>query len=306
MILNCKEVADKILDEVKETVDNLLDNGIEPTLAIIRVLGDAASEAYVRSKVKACEQTGINSYVKELEENVSMEEVISIIDDLNTDDTINAILVQLPLPAHLDEEIIVNSIANHKDVDCLSIGSIGSLFTNNDIVQPCTPQGIMSILKANKIDLSGLDVLVINRSMLVGKPLVELLQRENATVQLAHSKTNYMPEKIYESDVVITAVGKEGFIDYKTLLEYDKHFKHLGRKLYIVDVSINRNKEGKLCGDVENNCRADIDKLNSLKNIHITPVPGGVGLTTVASLLQNTIRLTKLQLMIQYKLNKSN
>lgn len=305
MILNCKEVADKILDEVTIEVSNLTSNGITPSLVIVRVLGDTASEAYVKSKIKACDQTGIKSSVKELEENVSMEEVISIIDDLNTDDSVNAILVQLPLPKHLDEEIIINSIASHKDVDCLSIGSIGSLFTNNDIVQPCTPKGIMSILKANKIDLSGLDVLVINRSMLVGKPLVELLQRENATVQLAHSKSNYLEEKIYGSDLVITAVGKEGFIDYEMLERYDRHFGHLGRKLDIIDVSINRNSDGKLCGDVENNCKTNIDKINSLKNISITPVPGGVGLTTVASLLQNTIRLTKLQIMIQYKINKS-
>lgn len=293
MILNCLNISEAMLSDIKNKVTNFKKLGVNPSLAIVRVKGDPASLTYVNSKINACKKVGIKSIVIELPENTEQDKIINLIADLNEDNNVHAILVQLPLPKHLDEGIIINSINPNKDVDCLSNSCVGDLFTGAERVAPCTPVGILEVLGYN-VDLTSKDVLIINRSMLVGKPLVELIQRCNGTPTLAHSKTMYLSEKIINSDIIITAVGKPNFIKYKDLLEWDKYLGMLDRTMYIVDVSMNRTEDGKLCGDVEYNCREHIEKINSLKNIHITPVPGGIGLTTVASLLYNTIRLTAL------------
>lgn len=296
MILNCKQTRDNSIQSVSATIKELIKNNKQtPCLALLRVGNDPASIKYVNSKIKACTEAGVLSQLHVLSEDITQEKVINKINSLNEDNAVTAILVQLPLPKHLDENIIVNTIAPNKDVDCLTSINIGKLFSSQDVVAPCTPTGVIKVLKDNNIDLTGKDVLVINRSLLVGKPLVELLQRNHATVQLAHSKTKYLREKIYSSDIIVTAAGKEGLIEYEYLKELNEHFKCLDRHLYIVDVSINVNSLGKLCGDVEFNCKNDISVLESLSNIHVTPVPGGIGLTTVSSLLENTITLSNNQ-----------
>lgn len=294
MILECKNVAESILSSVKQEVKELIERNIIPNLALVRVDGDDASSSYVKTKETIAKEVGISSSTYLLPNDCTNEDVMNKIYELNNDPKVHAIMLQLPLPKQLNSEELVNCIAPYKDVDCLSIASVGSLFTNNDIVQPCTPKGIMSILKYHNIDLAGKDALIINRSMLVGKPLVELLQRENATPQLAHSKTDFLKQKITENDITISAVGKPNFIKYDDLLDLDRYLRHVNRKLYIIDVSMNRNKDNKLCGDIEFNSTATRDKLKDLTNIYITPVPTGVGLTTVASLMENTIKLTKL------------
>lgn len=296
MILNCSEVAKDILSKVKKDVAHLVVKGINPCLLLLRVKGDPASESYVKRKETVCKECGVESITIEFENDVTEQEVLDCIKLANNDNHINAIMLQLPLPKHLKPDILINAIDSKKDVDCLTTNSVGSLFVNNDIVQPCTPKGIMSVLKYHKIDLARKEVLVINRSMLVGKPLLELLQRENATVTLAHSKTDNLINKIANSDIIITAVGKENFIPFELLHDISYNFaRNEYKHKHFIDVSINRNKDGKLCGDIEYNNTNDRDKLESLKNVSITPVPTGIGLMTVASLLENTITLTKLQ-----------
>lgn len=294
MILNCKQTRDTSIQSVKASVEELIKNNQQtPCLALLRVGNDPASIKYVNSKIKACTEAGVLSQLHVLSEDTTQDEVINKINSLNEDNTVTAILVQLPLPKHLDEDTIVNTIAPNKDVDCLTSVNIGKLFTSTNLIAPCTPTGIIKVIKDNNIELEGKDVLVINRSLLVGKPLVELLQRENATVQLAHSKTNFLKQKLFESDIIITAAGKEGLIEYEYLNELNEMFTKSERHLYIIDVSININSKGKLCGDVECNCKEQQYMLESLSNIHVTPVPGGIGLTTVSSLLENTITLMK-------------
>lgn len=286
MLINCENTANRILSEVKEQTIELKAEGIEPCIALLRVKGNDASEVYVKNKVKRCEDVGIKSIVVELENDIDEEDLLFEIKVLNNSIDVHGILVQLPLPEHIDEKKIVNAIHPAKDVDCLSIPNIGSLYTNEDITVPCTPLGIMEILKDNDIKLEGKNVLVINRSALVGKPLIELLQRENATVTLAHSKTNrsYLLDYMALADVIITATGQADFINTGIMMEVLTEFKKYKKqnKLTIIDVSMNRDENGKLCGDVSK-------ELYDYEDLLITPVPKGVGLTTVAALLKNVI-----------------
>ena len=288
MILNCKEVAEKILNNIEEDVRLLKANGKHPYLKIIRVDGDPASEKYVNNKVKKCAERNIKSDVELLPNDVSMNELLIAINKANEDKDITGILLQLPLPKHLNEKEALDAIAPHKDVDCLTTYNIGRLFESNHKLAPCTPKGIMEILDYHNIDLEGKDVLIINRSMLVGKPLLELMQKRNATVTLAHSKTLDLEDKINRAEIIVTAVGKKDFITKHMLERLNLIAKHTMDKV-IIDVSINVNEEGKLCGDVYK----DNDFINSLKHVSVTPVPGGVGLTTVASLLANNVSLIK-------------
>lgn len=301
MILECKQIADNTLNNVKMKVEELKAKGIEPSLALVRVLGDDASAVYVGRKESACKECNLKTQTIELPNDVTMEEIQKIIYNLNRDRNINAIMLQLPLPEHLDERDLLGAIAPTKDADCLNYASIGLMMTNDDIVQPCTPKGVMKVLKENNIELEGKNVLVINRSLLVGKPLVELLQRENATVTLAHSRTRNLFNLIERSDVIITAVGKKNFITEEQINSLTELNKSLDRHQYIVDVSINVDEQGKLNGDVALNNKANRDFIDNLPNISITPVPGGIGLTTVACLLENTIELTELQLEMNNK-----
>lgn len=294
MIINCKEVELKILNELDEDTTKLKANGIEPALAIVRVLGDSASGNYVNRKQAACSKHGIKSIYVEHPEDVKEEDVAESIRALNEDPNVHGIILQLPIPKHLNEHYLINLIDPRKDVDCLTKVNVGKLFMGEDVAAPCTPSGIVQVFKHYNIDLCGKDVLVINRSMLVGKPLVELLQRENATVTLAHSRTKDLEYKMLNADIIITAVGKKDFISYNTLMKLDK-FKD-NKKTYIADVSINSLGDGKkICGDVELNSTAGREHLAELENVFITPVPTGIGTTTVACLLQNTIKVCKEQ-----------
>lgn len=288
MILNCKEVAENILDNIEEDVRLLKANGKNPYLKIIRVDGDPASEKYVNNKVKKCAERDIKSDVELLPNNVSMDELLIAINKANEDKDITGILLQLPLPKHLNEKEALDAIAPHKDVDCLTTYNVGRLFEGNHKLAPCTPKGIIEILDYHNINLEGKDVLIINRSMLVGKPLLELMQKRNATVTLAHSKTKDLKAKMMNADIIVTATGQRNFID-KELLTLMEIKEQKPNSKVIIDVSINVTEDGKLCGDVYK----DNDFVNDLKYVSVTPVPGGVGLTTVASLLANNISLIK-------------
>lgn len=283
MLINCEKIEKKIKEEVIEYIETL---GVSPTLALIRVEGDDASKVYVNNKIKACESVGIKSVVVELPNETTEDKLAMEINKLNEDDNINGILVQLPLPDHINEQV-VNLIHPLKDVDCLSYSSVGRLFRGEEIAAPCTPAGIMRVVKETVGCISGNRVLVINRSMLVGKPLVELMQRENATVTLAHSKTGKETLKalMAVSDIIVTAVGKANFITKETIEEYEPIRKALSLPPQIfIDVSMNRDENKKLCGDISKD-------LYDNDSIHVTPVPKGIGLTTVASLLRNTTLL---------------
>lgn len=292
MLINCETISKRIREEVKNNIAAL---ELQPTLALIRVLGDDASEIYVRNKVRACEEVGIKSIVIELPEDTTEEALGARIDKLNNDNTINGILVQLPLPSNIGKNVI-EKIHPLKDVDCLTDFSIGKLFgEGEDIVSPCTPKGIMRIIKDTVISISGVRVLVINRSMLVGKPLIELLQREDATVTLAHSKTGIETIKALMalSDLIIVGVGIPNFINKEIVESFEGMRKVLKLPPQVfIDVSMNRDENGKLCGDVSKD-------LYENENMHITPVPKGVGLTTVSSLLSNTVELAYIQTTIK-------
>lgn len=288
MILECKSVAEKMLDIQEGSINELIANGKQPHIAIVRVEGDKASEKYVANKVKKCAERNVKSSIYLLPNNVTMEELLRTIDMLNKDNSITGILLQLPLPKHLDSHVAINAISPSKDIDCLTTHNAGRLFEGDMSLCPCTPYGIVSILDSYGIDVEGKDVLIINRSMLVGLPLFRMMTARNATVTMAHSKTVDLRDKMLRADIIVTAVGKKDFIDKETLALLDVVAKYKEKKT-IIDVSINVNEEGKLCGDVYK----DNDYVNSLQNINVTPVPGGVGLTTVASLLVNAIQLIR-------------
>lgn len=283
MLIDCKKTVKRIENEIKEDVTKLKEEGIEPCLAIMQVEGVDASDVYVRNKHKKCSDLEVSSINCLLPRTTPEEVLISVIKEYNTNPLIHGIMVQLPLPRHINATKVINTIDPLKDADCLTAANIGNLFTDGveDITIPCTPLGIMNILKDNNIKLEGKNVLIINRSMLVGKPLIELLQRENATVTLAHSKTECMEEHMKNSDIIITATGIPNFIDNnKDASIYDSKV--------IIDVSMNRDENGKLCGDVDK-------KMYEREGCLITPVPGGVGTTTVISLIANTITCCKKQ-----------
>ena len=285
MLIECKKTVKRIENEIKEDVTKLKEEGIEPCLAIIQVEGIDASDVYVRNKHKKCSDLEVSSINCLLPRTTPEEVLISVIKEYNQNPLIHGIMVQLPLPKHINATKVINTIDPLKDADCLTAANIGNLFTDGveDITIPCTPLGIINILKDNNIKLEGKNVLIINRSMLVGKPLIELLQRENATVTLAHSKTN---KEILDSknldkfDIVITAVGIPNFIKANQMSN--------NNKTVFIDVSMNRDINGKLCGDIDK-------ELYDSENYLITPVPGGVGTTTVVSLIANTITCCKKQ-----------
>lgn len=285
MLINCKQIAEKELDKLDNNINELIAKGITPHATIIRVDGDKASEKYVNNKVKKCAERNIQSSICLLPNDVTMEELLATIETANNDPNVHGIMLQLPIPKHLDAEIAINAISPLKDIDCLTTYNIGKVLEGTSVIAPCTPQGIIDILKANNIEIEGKDVLIINRSMLVGKPLAALILNENGTPIIAHSKTKDLRDKMINADIIVTAVGKANFIDRYMLniLEYEG----FNSPKFIVDVSINFNEEGKLCGDVIR----DEEFVNSLKNVSVTSVPGGVGLTTVANLLKNTITL---------------
>lgn len=276
-LLDARQLVGKKVEELKQRVNRL---NKKPSLVIIRIGEDFASGKYVANKIKKCEEVGIESKIIHLEENISQQMVEKTILDLNKDEKVTGILLQLPIPKHLDEEYLTNLIEDEKDVDGFTIGNMGKLSLGLDGNVACTPRGIITLLKEFKIDIEGKDVLIINRSNIVGKPLAQLFLKENATVTIAHSKTKNLKEKIKLSDIVVTAVGRSNFLEASDFSD----------NTTIIDVSINFDELGKMCGDVK---KDDYDILVNKKQCNLTPVPNGVGQMTVIELIEQTIEIAE-------------
>lgn len=277
-IISGKEISAKLKNSLKEQVTQLSNNGIKPTLAVI-IVGEApASKVYVRNKKKACEDVGIKSLEFAMTEQTTEPELLSLIDELNSQRDINGILVQLPLPSHLNEKNVIEHINPLKDVDAFHAINVGKIMTGNFEFLPCTPAGIIHLLDASNIEISGKHCVIIGRSNIVGKPLAMLMLYRDATVTICHSKTQSLKEHCRTADILVAAVGRANFVTADMVKP----------GAVVVDVGINRCADGKLCGDVD---------FENVKNIasYITPVPGGVGPMTVAVLMQNTAIAARLQ-----------
>ena len=275
-IIDGKAIAAQIKEELKEEVALLGKDGVTVGLAVILVGDDAASSIYVNNKKKACEYVGIRSVSYELSKDTSQEELLALIDRLNHDDTVNGILVQLPLPAHIDEETVITAISPDKDVDGFHTESAGRLLVGKKGFLPCTPAGIIQLIRRSGFTIEGKECVVIGRSNIVGKPMAVLLLRENGTVTVAHSKTENLKEVASRADILVVAVGKPKFIT----ADYVKE------GAVVIDVGIHRLEGKKLCGDV------DFDDVQE-KAAAITPVPGGVGPMTIAMLMANCVEAAK-------------
>ena len=275
-LIDGKATSQKIKDDIKNEVIKLKQKGITPTLAVILVGDDPASQTYVASKQKACLACQMGSVMHKLSANTTQQELISLIDVLNADDSIDGILVQLPLPKHINTNEILRKIDPKKDVDGFCAQNMGALVSGLDGFVPCTPLGIMELLKQYNINPQGLNALVIGRSNIVGKPMAALLLNAGATVTIAHSKTKNLADLSKNADLIIAAIGKANFIKPEMVKE----------GAIIIDVGINRLENGKLVGD------CDFENLKD-KCDFITPVPGGVGPMTIAMLLSNTLKSAK-------------
>ncbi len=280
IILDGKKLSETINSEIAEEVKKLADSSkAVPGLAVIIVGDNPASKVYVASKKKACAKAGIFSLEVALDKNITQEKLIEEIQKLNNDDRINGILLQLPLPKHLDEHVALEAISPEKDVDGFHPTNVGKLYIGLDTFIPCTPKGVIEILKRYNISISGKNAVVIGRSNIVGKPVAALLMKENATVTIAHSKTQNLPELVKNSDIVVSAIGKPNFVKGEWIKE----------GAVVIDVGINSvddpssPKGYKLVGDVE-------FEEASKRASYITPVPGGVGPMTIAMLLSNTLK----------------
>ena len=271
-ILDGKAVSLKVKESIKVRADELKKFGVEPTLAVVLVGEDKASQTYVRAKEKACNEYGIKSVAHRLSENTTQNELLALINVLNLDDSIHGILVQLPLPKHIDTNVVLAAIDPRKDVDGFHAVNVGKLVSGLDGFVPCTPLGVMEILKEYGIDVAGLNAVVIGRSNIVGKPMANLLLNASATVTVTHSKTKNLKEICKNADLIVAAIGKPFFLKADMVKD----------GAVVVDVGINRLDDGRLVGDV------DFDEVAS-KCSYITPVPGGVGPMTIAMLLNNTI-----------------
>ena len=276
LLIDGKQISTDIKDELKETVARLKEQGIEGALAVIQVGADPASSVYVRNKKKACEYIGIRSVSYELPEETTEEELLGIIEKLNEDNTINGILCQLPVPAHMDENKIIRAIAPQKDVDGFHTQNVGALVVGQEGFVSCTPAGVIQLLKRSDIAIEGKHCVVVGRSNIVGKPMALLMLQENATVTICHSRTKNLKEICKEADILIVAIGKPKFIT----ADYVKE------GATVIDVGIHRMEDGKLCGDV------DFDQVEPHVSA-ITPVPGGVGHMTIAMLMNNCVESMK-------------
>ena len=271
-LIDGKAISQQIKDELKEKCSKLKDKGIEVTLAVILVGSDPASLVYVRNKKKACEYIGYNSLSYELPEDTTMEKLLELINELNERKDVDGILVQMPLPKHMDEKKIINAIRPDKDVDGFHPMNVGALVVGDKGFVSCTPAGVIQLLKRGlpDYDISGKECVIVGRSNIVGKPMSLLMLRENATVTVAHSRTSDLKEVCKRADIIIAAVGKAGVITKD----------HVKPGAVVIDVGINRGDDGKLCGDVK------FDEVSEIAHA-ITPVPGGVGPMTIAMLMNN-------------------
>lgn len=271
-IIDGKKISQEIKDELKVKVAELNSKGIEVSLAVILVGNDPASTVYVGNKKKACEYIGVKSLSYELPETTSEDELLALIDKLNKDDSVNGILVQLPLPKSIDEDKVIKAIAPEKDVDGFHPVSVGSLLIGQKGFLPCTPAGIIQLLKRSDIEIAGKECVVVGRSNIVGKPMSVLLLRENGTVTICHSKTADLKSVCKRADILVVAIGKPKFINSDYVKE----------GATVIDVGIHRNENNKLCGDV------DYESVEPIASA-ITPVPGGVGPMTIAMLMNNCV-----------------
>lgn len=270
-----KQISAQIKDELKERVEK---ENLEVTLAVIQVGNDPASTVYVGNKKKACEYIGIRSLAYELPEETPEEELLQLIKELNDRDDVNGILVQLPLPAHMDEDKVIQTISPKKDVDGFHPQSVGALSIGQPGFVSCTPAGVIQLLKCTGVEIDGKECVIVGRSNIVGKPMALLMLRENATVTVCHSHTKDLKEVTKRADILIVAIGKPKFITK----EYVKD------GAVVIDVGIHRGADGKLCGDV------DYDDVAPITHA-ITPVPGGVGPMTIAMLMNNCVEAKGLQ-----------
>ena len=277
-IIDGKAVSKAIKDEVKQKAEELQAKGITVTLAVIQVGNNQASTVYVNNKKKACEYTGIRSLAYELPEETTQEELLALVEELNTKEDVNGILVQLPLPSHMDEDAVIRTIFPQKDVDGFHPQSVGALCIGQPGFVSCTPAGIIELLKRSDIEIAGKECVVIGRSNIVGKPMGILLLRENGTVTIAHSRTQDLKAVAKRADILVVAVGKAKMITS----EYVKP------GAAVIDVGMDRDENNKLCGDV------DFEDVSQVAGA-ITPVPGGVGPMTIAMLMHNCLESVKLQ-----------
>ena len=275
-LIDGKLISTQIKDELKVEVAVLKEKGITPCLAVIQVGNDPASSVYVNNKKKACAYIGIESLSYELEEQISQEELLTIIDELNHNEMVNGILVQLPLPRHIDENTVIHAIAPEKDVDGFHPETVGNMCIGSKGFLPCTPAGVIQLLKRSNIEIEGKECVVIGRSNIVGKPMAMLLLRENGTVTITHSRTKDLKEITKRADILVAAIGKPKFVT----AEYVKE------GAVVIDVGIHRNENNKLCGDVDFD--DVIEKVSA-----ITPVPGGVGPMTIAMLMNNCVETVR-------------
>ena len=277
-LIDGKKISGEIKDELKEKVAQLKEKGVEVTLAVIQVGNDPASTVYVGNKKKACAYIGINSLAYELPEETTQEELLNLVRQLNDREDVNGILVQLPLPAHIDEDTVIRTIAPEKDVDGFSPVNVGRMQIGEPCYLPCTPAGCIRMIESTGTEIAGKNAVVIGRSNIVGKPAALLLLAKNATVTICHSKTVNLKEVCAAADILVAAVGREGFVTGDMVKP----------GAVVIDVGINRGADGKLHGDVN---FAEAAK----KAAYITPVPGGVGPMTRAMLMLNTVEAAKRQ-----------
>ena len=279
-IIDGKAISAQIRQEISEEVKTMkAEKGIVPGLAVIIVGQDPASQVYVRNKAKDCEETGIYSEVHALPEQTTEEELLALVHKLNKDDNIHGIIVQLPLPKHLNSDLIINNIDVNKDVDAFHPYNVGKIMIGDYELLPCTPAGVMALLERSNIDVAGKNCVVVGRSNIVGKPQAMMLLHKNGTVTVCHSKTKDLKEKCLEADILVVAIGRAKFVTGDMVKE----------GAVVIDVGMCRDENGKLCGDV------DYESAEK-KASYITPVPGGVGPMTRVMLLQNTLSAAKKKL----------
>ncbi len=277
-IIDGKAVSAKVKEQVRKEAETLREKGIEIGLAVVIVGDNPASRVYVNNKKKACAEVGFNSYEYALPEETTEAELLELVEKLNNDDKVNGILVQLPLPKQINENAIINAIRPEKDVDAFHPENVGHIMIGDFSFLPCTPAGVMELIAETGVDVCGKNCVVIGRSNIVGKPMAMLLLHKNGTVTICHSRTKNLEEICSNADILVAAVGKAGFVTPDMVKA----------GAVVIDVGMNRNAEGKLCGDVD--YTACFDKAG-----YITPVPGGFGPMTIAMLMRNTLTAAKIK-----------
>lgn len=277
-LIDGKKISADIKEKVAAEVTLLKEQGVSVGLAVVIVGNDPASRVYVNNKKKACAVCGIDSYEYALPDETTEEELLALVEKLNNDPKVNGILVQLPVPKHIDDHKIIAAIAPEKDVDAFTEGNVGKIMIGDFDLLPCTPAGCMDLIDSTGVDIAGKSCVVIGRSNIVGKPMAMLLLHRSGTVTICHSKTRNLAEVCAQADILVSAVGKANFVTADMVKE----------GAVVIDVGMNRNAEGKLCGDVDFEAVKD-------KAGFITPVPGGVGPMTIATLMRNTLTAAKVQ-----------